>query len=72
MILIICMVILFCLFSVKDAIFEEKLNRINSRPLRLILNGLIYLVCIVLTAVLVIIISRIFKAFNIDLPEITV
>lgn len=44
MILIICMVILFCLFSVKDAIFEEKLNRINSRPLRLILNGLIYLV----------------------------
>lgn len=71
-IFIVCTVILIGLSYLKDFLFEERLNKINSRLLRMILNGCIYLACIALTIVLGVIIYKIFKVYNIDLLKITV
>jgi hypothetical protein len=71
-IFIVCLVIFVGFSYLKDFLFEERVNKINSRFLRLILIGFINLVCIALTIVLGVAIYKIFNVWNIDLLKITV
>ncbi|BCZ45495.1 hypothetical protein psyc5s11_15620 [Clostridium gelidum] len=68
----ICIVIFIGLYYLKYIVFEKRINNINSKFLRLILNWIANLVSIALTVALGIVIYTIFKSWDINLLKITV
>ncbi|BCZ45496.1 hypothetical protein psyc5s11_15630 [Clostridium gelidum] len=71
-IILISFVIIIGVAYLKYTVLEKRINNINSKFLRRILNYICYLVGLALTVVLGIVIYTIFKSWNIDLLKITV
>lgn len=70
-IFVICTVILVGFNYLKDIIFKKKIENIASKFVRLLTNGIVNLVFIILTIALGIAIYNIFKIWSIDLMKVT-
>ena len=68
---VIGMIILIGLFFLRDYKFESAINNIESKYRRVLLNGLIYTICILMTIALTFAVYQLFKTQGIDLLNIT-